>query len=81
MRKLIPGVYSTHIVPSYLGLYLGFRKKVEGVRGARQRTRIKMGSDGGEGGGGQRVAEVGGRLIDVTHTWAAVLHLSSVSLR
>lgn len=51
MRKLIPGVYSTHIAPSYLGLYLGFRKKVEGVREARQRTRIKMGSVGGEEGG------------------------------
>lgn len=46
--KLIPGVYSTPITPSYLGLYLGFRKKVEGVRGGRLRTRIKMGSDGGE---------------------------------
>lgn len=45
-KKLIPEVYSTHITPSYLGLC--FRKKVEGVRGGRQRTRIKMGSDEGE---------------------------------
>lgn len=49
-KKLIPRIYSTHITPSYLGLYSGFRKKVEGVRGGTQRTRIKMGSEGGEGG-------------------------------
>lgn len=52
-KKLIPAVYSTHITPSYLGLYSGFRKKVEGVRGGTQRTKIKMGSDGGKEGGGQ----------------------------
>lgn len=51
-EKIIPGVYSTHITPSYLGLYSDFRKKVEGVRGGTQRTKIKMGSDGSKEGGG-----------------------------
>ena len=30
-KKLIPGVNSTHISLAYLGLYLGFRQKVEGL--------------------------------------------------
>lgn len=78
-KKLIPRIYSTHITPSYLGLYSGFRKKVEGVRGGTQRTGIKMGSEGGEGGQAAS-GRIGGKLIGVTHTWATVLRpLSHVS--
>lgn len=43
-----PGVYSIHINQSCLGLY--FRKKVEGVRGGRQRVKE---------GGGQAVSRIG----------------------
>lgn len=47
-------------------LILGLQK-VEWVRGGRQRTRIKMGSDGGEEGGGRRAGWIGGSLSAYTH--------------
>ena len=56
--------------------FRGFRKGVEGVRGGGQRTRIKIGSNGGEeekAAGGW----IGGKLIGVTHTWAIILFLFS----
>lgn len=52
MRKTIPGIYSTCITPSHLGV--GFRKEVEGVRGGRQRIRMRSGG-GKEKGSGERL--------------------------